>query len=83
MSSRQALQLLRDDAWQAFARLGLPDRRCEDWKYTDLSRIAQLLGAEWWQAPASDAEVDPAATAIEGLDAYRVTLIDGVFAPAW
>ena len=32
---------LRETAWQAFWQKGLPTRRWEDWKYTDLSRLLQ------------------------------------------
>jgi Fe-S cluster assembly protein SufD len=73
---------LRRRAFDAYTRAGLPHRRIEDWKYTDL----RLLMREVFSlAPAPDAAALKRAAAalklhaIEGL--RRLVLVDGVFAP--
>jgi Fe-S cluster assembly protein SufD len=73
---------LRRLALEAHERLGLPHRRVEDWKYTDL-RV--LMREVLPLAAAPDAEaLKRAATALR-LHAIagvrRVVLVDGVFAP--
>ena len=73
---------LRQQALDAYERTGLPHRRIEDWKYTDLRvLIREVLPL----APAPDAaalkraEMALKAAAIKGT--RRLVLVDGVFAP--
>jgi Fe-S cluster assembly protein SufD len=72
----------RRQAFEAYERVGLPHRRIEDWKYTDL-RV--LMREVLPMAAAPDAAaLTRAGTAlklhaIEG--ARRLVLVDGVFAP--
>src|SRR3978361_2075461 len=72
----------REQAFEAYERVGLPHRRIEDWKYTDL-RV--LMREVLPLAPAPDAAALTRASAalklhaIEG--ARRFVLVDGVFAP--
>ncbi len=75
----EALQSLRDAAWQAFEKTGLPTTRQEEWKYTSLARIGSVLGEAWWTA-ASISELNQAtidAYSIPELDAYRIVFADG------
>jgi Fe-S cluster assembly protein SufD len=77
-----AVAALRADAFRAFENQGLPNRRVEDWKYTDLRallREALPLAA----APDATAKVRAAgAGALAGeLDARRIVFVDGAFAP--
>jgi Fe-S cluster assembly protein SufD len=73
----------RRQAFEAFGRAGLPHRRIEDWKYTDL-RV--LMREVLPLAPAPDAAALSRAEAalkphtIEG--ALRLVLVDGAFAPS-
>jgi Fe-S cluster assembly protein SufD len=74
----------RRSAIGAFAALGLPHRRLEAWKYTDLrSALKEALPA----AVADErplptpAELDAALEALAGLDAHRLVFVDGVYAP--
>ncbi|WP_439925168.1 Fe-S cluster assembly protein SufD [Nitrobacter sp. JJSN] len=72
----------RQKAFEAYERLGLPNRRVEDWKYTDL----RVLMREVLQlAPAPDqAALAKASQILETQsvgDAYRFVLVDGVFVP--
>jgi len=74
------LQALRSQAADAFAMHGLPGRRDEDWKYTDISRLTATLGESWW-LPTASKTVDAAMFGIEGLDAYRIVFVAGQFQP--
>jgi Fe-S cluster assembly protein SufD len=72
----------RQQAFEAYERVGLPHRRIEDWKYTDL-RV--LMREVLPLAPAPDAAaLKRAGTALK-LHAIkgvrRLVLVDGVFAP--
>ena len=72
----------RSAAFEAYDRVGLPHRRLEDWKYTDLRALMREVLP---LAPAPDAAaLKRAATAVK-LQAIkgvrRLVLVDGVFAP--
>jgi Fe-S cluster assembly protein SufD len=72
----------RQQAFDAYARLGLPHRRIEDWKYTDLRvlmREVLPLAAEPDAAALKRASAALKLHAIPGV--RRVVLVDGVFAP--
>jgi Fe-S cluster assembly protein SufD len=77
-----ALVPVRARAFEAFAAQGLPHRRVEDWKYTDLR---SLMRTALPIAPAPDgaaiarAEKALAAHALPG--ARRLVLVDGHFVP--
>src|SRR5258708_23065728 len=72
----------RRQAFDAYERAGLPHRRIEDWKYTDL-RV--LMREVLPLAPAPDAaalsRADTASKLHAIAGARRVVLVDGVFAP--
>jgi len=75
------LLALRREAAEAFAAQGVPTRRREEWKYTDLSRQlpqveGHLFDVNSPRPLASDA-VD--AYAIAGLDALRMVFVDGCY----
>ena len=71
----------RDDAFAQFERQGLPHRRVEAWKYTDLRalmRKAQPLAAPPIATAAAEAAArDPLAD----VDRYRLVIADGRFQP--
>lgn len=73
---------LRQAAFDDFARLGLPYRRIEEWKYTDLRALLREVAP---LAPAPDqAALARAAKAVRslGIDGtQKLVLVDGVFAP--
>jgi Fe-S cluster assembly protein SufD len=62
-----------------FAALGLPHRRIEAWKYTDLrNAIKEALPPALAGDPsASRQEIDTALEDLAGVDAYRVVFVDG------
>jgi Fe-S cluster assembly protein SufD len=73
----------RRQAYEAFERAGLPHRRIEDWKYTDLRALMREvlpLAAAPDAAALSRAESALKLRTIQG--ARRFVLVDGVFAPA-
>jgi Fe-S cluster assembly protein SufD len=73
---------LRRSAMGTFAARGLPHRRIEEWKYTDLrERLRDVPGLALSPARLpSRGEVDAALGPLSRLDAFRVVLVDGHFA---
>ncbi|HKG99244.1 MAG TPA: Fe-S cluster assembly protein SufD [Bradyrhizobium sp.] len=73
---------LRRQAFESYERVGLPHRRIEDWKYTDLRVLMRevLPLASAPDAAALTRAADASRLhAIEGV--RRLVLVDGVFAP--
>ena len=72
----------RQKAFETFQKLGLPHRRIEDWKYTDLrATMREVLPLA---AAPDQAALTRAAAAIKLLavaGARQLVLVDGVFAP--
>jgi Fe-S cluster assembly protein SufD len=73
----------RKTAIGAFAGLGLPHRRLEAWKYTDLrSALKEALPPALGDAtPVTRAEIDAALEGLAALDAHRVVLVNGAYRP--
>lgn len=73
----------RKAAIGTFAALGLPHRRIEQWKWTDLrSALKQALPpAVGKPAKVTSAEIDAALEELAELDAYRLVFVDGAHAP--
>jgi Fe-S cluster assembly protein SufD len=73
----------RQQAFEAYERAGLPHRRLEDWKYTDLRALMREV-LPLAAAPDRSAlqRAKSAQASLPGLDAYRLVLVDGVFAPS-
>jgi Fe-S cluster assembly protein SufD len=72
----------RQKAFEAYESLGLPHRRIEDWKYTDL-RVLMREVLPLAAAP-DQAALAKAADALKAhavADACRLVLVDGVFTP--
>lgn len=77
-----AVAALREDAFRRFDAHGLPHRRVEAWKYTDLRalmRDAKPLAA----APGRDAKAfaRAAGAALATIEARRIVFVDGAFVP--
>jgi Fe-S cluster assembly protein SufD len=74
---------VRQRAFEAYERAGLPHRRLEDWKYTDLRALMREVLP---LAAAPDASAlkrsEAALTAVSGVDSCRLVLVDGIFAPS-
>jgi Fe-S cluster assembly protein SufD len=69
------LDTLRHSGVESFNRLGLPTRRLEEWRYTNLKTIANSEFKITDNKGLSFENTE----ALPGLDAYKVTLVDGVF----
>jgi Fe-S cluster assembly protein SufD len=74
------VQAQRQRAFDAFSRQGLPHRRLEEWKYTDLRALVGEVAA---LAPAGTAtEAARAAVAAQPVgEALTLVLVDGAFVP--
>lgn len=73
---------LREAAFRRFAAQGLPHRRVEEWKYTDLRAL--MRDAKPLAAPPDAAALARARTAASVLDdvtCRRIVFVDGAFAP--
>ncbi|HXF90210.1 MAG TPA: Fe-S cluster assembly protein SufD [Xanthobacteraceae bacterium] len=76
------VQALREAAFRRFAAEGLPHRRIEEWKYTDLRallREAKPLAPP--PAPTARAAAKDAGKSLADIDARRLLFVDGRFVP--
>jgi Fe-S cluster assembly protein SufD len=77
-----ALAALRAEAFRRFSTSGLPHRRVEEWKYTDLRALMRdakpLAGAP---DDAAKARARNAGAALASIEGRRIVFVDGVFAP--
>ncbi|MFB9265576.1 Fe-S cluster assembly protein SufD [Bradyrhizobium erythrophlei] len=74
---------LRRQAFDTYERLGLPHRRIEDWKYTDLRALMREVLPLAPQPDAAALSRAAAAAKTQTIDGVRrLVLVDGVFAPA-
>jgi Fe-S cluster assembly protein SufD len=77
-----AIAAQREAAFDVFAKAGLPHRRVEEWKYTDLRAL--MREAKPLAAPpdaAAKARAKTAAAMLGDLDARRLVFVDGAFVP--
>ncbi len=68
---------LRKNAIAAFESLGIPSRRSEEWKYTN---VAKALNRDWVQFPSETKKISPDdidSCLIPGLDAYTLVFYNG------
>ena len=78
----EAIAARRDAAFDLFAKQGLPHRRIEDWKYTDLRAL--MRDAKPLAVPpdaAAKARVKDAGGLLDDIEARRLVFVDGVFVP--
>lgn len=77
------VRALRVEAIGRFGSLGLPHRRVEAWKYTDLRNVMKeaLPPAPRKAARVTTAEVDAALGPLASVAAHRVVFVDGHYAP--
>jgi Fe-S cluster assembly protein SufD len=78
-----AIAEARKAAIGAFATLGLPHRRIEEWKYTDLrSAFKEALAPSIADdTGVSKAQIDAGLEALSKLDAFRIVFVNGVHRP--
>jgi Fe-S cluster assembly protein SufD len=78
----EAVAARRNAAFDVFARQGLPHRRIEEWKYTDLRAL--MREAKPLAGPpdaAAKARAKDAGRLLSDLDARRLVFVDGAFVP--
>jgi Fe-S cluster assembly protein SufD len=78
----EAIATRRDAAFDVFAKAGLPHRRIEDWKYTDLRAL--MRDAKPLASPpdaSAKARAKEAGGLLSDLDARRLVFVDGAFVP--
>ncbi len=77
-----AVAALREKAFRRFEAEGLPSRRIEEWKYTDLRALMREARP---LAPIPDAaacrQAAQSATLLASIDARRILFVDGSFVP--
>src|SRR5712671_6951346 len=76
------LDALRAAAFDRFQNSGLPNRRVEAWKYTDLRAL--MRDAKPLAAPpdaAAKARASNAGASLASIEARRIVFVDGAFAP--
>ena len=81
LPGKGGIAALRDGAFKQFEERGLPHRRVEEWKYTDLRALMREANP---LAPAPDAKAKArakdAGRMLAGIDCRRLVFVDGVFA---
>lgn len=82
LPGKGAVATLREQAFERFEARGLPHRRVEEWKYTDLRALMRDM-APLASAPdaAAKAKAKDAGKLIAGVETRRIVFVDGVFAP--
>src|SRR5689334_13215219 len=82
LPGKGAVAKLREAAFARFDAAGLPHRRVEEWKYTDLRAL--MRDAYPLAAPpdaAAKARANKAASILDDVDCRRLLFVDGAFAP--
>jgi Fe-S cluster assembly protein SufD len=77
-----AVAALREDAFNRFEADGLPHRRVEEWKYTDLRAL--MRDAKPLASPpdaAAKARAGNAGAALASIEGRRIVFVDGAFVP--
>ncbi len=75
------LSAVREAALASFVESGLPTTRHEDWKYTNLSTVADL-GNAWLKDPAARTTSREVETFVTGqIDAHWIVIENGVVSP--
>jgi len=82
LPGKGAVAALREDAIRAFEARGLPHRRVEEWKYTDLRALLREANP---LAPAPDAAAKArgkkAGQILAGVETRKLVFVDGAFVP--
>ena len=82
LPGKGAVASLREDAFKRFEAQGLPHRRIEEWKYTDLRALMRDLNPLAAPPDASArARGKDAGKLLSGVDCRRLVFVDGAFVP--
>jgi Fe-S cluster assembly protein SufD len=83
LPGKGAVAALREDAFQRFDARGLPHRRVEEWKYTDLRALMREAKPLTGPAGAKPAGGVGAAPMLTGVDAALIAIVNGRYEPVW
>ena len=72
---------LRDEAFKRFDASGLPHRRIEEWKYTDLRAL--MREAKALAGPAGVKQKTAISAILTGVEFDTVAIVNGRYEPAW
>jgi Fe-S cluster assembly protein SufD len=81
LPGKGAIAALREDAFRRFEARGLPHRRVEEWKYTDLRAL--MREAKPLAGPSGAKPADGIASILTGVDAHHVAVVNGRYESAW
>src|SRR4051812_11279643 len=82
LPGKGAVAALRDDAFKRFDATGLPHRRVEEWKYTDLRALMRdALPLALPPDAAGKARAKDAGKVFAGVDSRKLVFVDGAFVP--
>lgn len=82
LPGKGAVASLRDDAFKRFDAQGLPTRRVEEWKYTDLrTGLREALPLAAMPDAAAKASAKDAGAVFAALKPRKLTFVDGAFVP--
>jgi Fe-S cluster assembly protein SufD len=72
---------LRDEAFKRFDARGLPNRRVEEWKYTDLRAL--MREAKPLAGPAGARHKTEVSSILTGVELDTLAIVNGRYEPAW
>ena len=78
-----AVKALREDAFRQFDASGLPHRRIEQWKYTDLRTLMREAKPLAGLAKPTLEGVSGLAPVLSGIEVTLVPIVNGRYAPDW
>lgn len=81
LPGKGSVDALREAAFERFDAAGLPHRRVEEWKYTDLRTL--MREAKPLAGPAGAKPVGDIAPILRGVEADRIAIVNGRYEPAW
>jgi Fe-S cluster assembly protein SufD len=83
LPGKGGIRAARTDAFSKFENAGLPHRRIEEWKYSDLRARLKTAAplASKPEAKAAAAALKAANDSFDSVDRYRLVLVDGFFMP--
>ncbi len=81
LPGKGALAKLRQEAFERFDAKGLPHRRVEEWKYTDLRAL--MREAKPLAGPAPARPKGDIAPMLSGIEADRIAIVNGRYEPEW
>jgi Fe-S cluster assembly protein SufD len=83
LAADDPMREIRVDAFDAFMAKGLPHRRIEEWKYTDLRALMQDVPAPAEPAPANAARAALGrADTFAAIDRAKIVFVNGHFVPS-